>query len=243
MITALLSLGVFVAIPFTGRAALGRLDPYVPGVARPSLWIGAGAAIWSMPLLGTVAAGVYNPEILGAAGWIAAMVLGYRAARHYPTLVRGLSIRRADAVVLVGLLAAAGLAAAFPADPFVTTRDQTTYASHAIYIANHGQLDVPYGSPPSNPATEATLPPGNIYLTHPSMTVRFQTSGRIGSLRPTQALASTESDPPQHSPGVPRFLLVVCGFAIRLVLPPRGGGRCAVAGLQSSAVAVAPNPL
>src|SRR5262249_4045014 len=82
-------------------------------------------------------------------------------------------LSRVDVAVLLGLFAAAVLGAAFPADPFVTTRDQTTYASHAIYIANHGRLDVPYATPPDDPSPDAVLPPGNVFLTQPTMTVRF----------------------------------------------------------------------
>lgn len=51
MLTTLLSASVFVAVPLTGRLALGRLGTPIPIVARPALWVAVGLAIWSVPLL------------------------------------------------------------------------------------------------------------------------------------------------------------------------------------------------
>jgi hypothetical protein len=67
-IEALLSIGFFVALPLTGRLAVGQLGLPIPRIAWPSLWISAGLAIWSVPLLGSIALGVYWPEILGILG-------------------------------------------------------------------------------------------------------------------------------------------------------------------------------
>jgi hypothetical protein len=172
MIAALLSAGVFVAVPLTGRLVTGSLGPSIPTVARPSVWVAAGAAIWSVPLLGLLMFGVYHPELVGAAGWLTAgAVLAVRRVGR-PSVPR---FSKWDWIVLAGLIVAAVLGAAFPADPFVTTRDQNTYASDAIYMADHGRLDVPYPNPSAtdDAKTGISIPPGNLFLTQPSMTVRF----------------------------------------------------------------------
>jgi hypothetical protein len=75
--------------------------------------------------------------------------------------------------VVAGVLLAAVLTAAFPADPLTAGSDQSTYASHALYIANHGGQDVPNPWP----STEAP-PPGfdgypGVYFTQPTLTVQF----------------------------------------------------------------------
>ena len=131
MISALLSAGVFVALPLTGRILLGRLDSSIAPIARLSVWVAAGAAVWSVPLLGSIAGGFYQPEVLGAVAWLVATAATLLLLRRRANLVPRPHLRRADVVVIGGLLAAGLLGAAFPADPFVTTRDQTTYASHA----------------------------------------------------------------------------------------------------------------
>lgn len=169
MISALLSAGVFVAVPITGMVALGRLGLPIPRIAWLSLWISAGLAIWSVPLLLSLILGIYQPLLIGAAGWLAVAVLVARRKVGLPRLPR---LGRWDRVVLIGTFAAALLTAAFADDPFIANGDSADYSNYAVYMANHGRLDVPYpwalGIPSADPAMFASL--GHLYPTQPTMT-------------------------------------------------------------------------
>jgi hypothetical protein len=170
VIEALASLGVFVAVPLTGRRALGRLGSPIPAIARASLWISAGVALWSVPLLVSLMLAVYRPELLGVAGWLTVVLF---VIRRRPSMPRAPRLTPTDLVVLIGLTGAALLIAAYPADPFATGWDMGTYANHAVYMVNHGRLDVPYPWPAGESAPPGFWPPGNIFATEPAMTVRF----------------------------------------------------------------------
>ena len=170
MIAALLSAGVFVAVPLTGRVAMGRLGPSIPAIARPSLWVAAGVVIWSVPLLGLLILGVYHPEFLGAAGWLTVAALLALKKVGRPGMPR---LGRWDWIVLGGLILAAVLGAAFPADPLTTGADMNTYASHALYIAHHGRLDVPNPWPAGDPAPPGFAGYPGVYFTQPTLTVQF----------------------------------------------------------------------
>lgn len=170
MIAALASAGVFVAVPLTGWLALGRMGLPVPAIARPSLWVSAGLAIWSLPVLLSLVLGAHHTELIGAAGWVVAAVILARRAIARPRFPR---LHTPDRIVLAGVLLAATLASAFPADPFISGWDMGTYASHAVYIVNHGRLDVPYPWPATESPPPGFLAPGNVFATQPTMTVRF----------------------------------------------------------------------
>ena len=170
MIGALLSLGIFVAVPLTGRVVLGRLGSSIPAIARPSLWVACGVAIWSVPLLGSLILGAYHPEIIGAAGWVTVAGLVALKKVGRPGVPR---LGHWDCIVLIGLVCAAALAAAFPADPLTAALDMGTYSSHAVYMADHGRLDVPYPGPDDQPIPNALFATGAVFASHPSMTVRF----------------------------------------------------------------------
>ena len=138
-------------MPIVGRWALGPLGSPIPVMARLPLWTCAGIAIWSVPLLGSAALGVYRPEWMGALGWVtvAAFLVTSRFSVRLPRLGRW------DVVALIGILAGAALAARYAADPFTTGRDMSVYAQHALYIVHHGRLDVPYPAPGAE-----LMPPG-----------------------------------------------------------------------------------
>lgn len=174
MITALLSLGVFASIPFTGRVALARLGPDIPAVARPSLWVAAGAALWSIPLLTLVILGEYQPESLGALGWLlVAGLLVTWIRRRNGSRPRAPQLSKWDWLVVAGVIAAAVLGGIFPSDPFASGADMNTYASHAIYIAHHGGLGIANPWPPGDaPPAGFTGYPG-VYFTNGSLTVQF----------------------------------------------------------------------
>ena len=176
---------MFIAVPITGRLVLAGLNRQIPRIARFSLWVAAGFGIWSLPLLLLLIFGVYRPELLGAAGWIvvaggtAAMLRSARLTLHAPKLILP------DWLALVGVLLAATLTAAYPADPFTTGSDMGTYASHAVYMARHGRVDVPYPWPAESVASAGyryftdigTFPYPQLYpsisMTQPALTVQF----------------------------------------------------------------------
>jgi Dolichyl-phosphate-mannose-protein mannosyltransferase len=170
MIAALLSAGVFVALPLTGRAAMGTFGPSIPAIARFSVWLVGGAAIWSAPLMLSLILGVYHPEVIGAAGWltVAALLATRRVGR--PGVPR---LSRWDWTVVGGLVLAAGLAAAFATDPMSSGQDMGVYANDALYMVHHGRLDVPYPWPAGDPAPAAFQGYPGIFFTAPTLTVQF----------------------------------------------------------------------
>lgn len=214
MISSIAAAGIFFAVPVLGRAAVGRLTS-LPAIARPSVWVCAGGALWSLPLLGSLIAGAYRPDAIGVAGWIVVAIYLGRRRRARPRLPR---LSRPDKAVLAGVLLAAALAAAHPADPFATGRDMGVYANHAVYMVNHGRLDVPYSWAPGGTEQRGFLPFAGFYPTQPTMTVQF---GHLYSawLAQTYAVA--------HVEGLVRLnivlgvlsLLCLFGFAKRFVSP------------------------
>ena len=78
-------------------------------------------------------------------------------------------------MLLAGLAVAAALYLAFPAESIYGGRDEGVYTNHAIYLATHGRLDVPYPWPQDTHdlfAQNAVKFPG-FYPTQPTMTVQF----------------------------------------------------------------------
>jgi hypothetical protein len=173
LLGALLSAGFFVAVPLTGRAVMGRLGPAIPAIARPSVWVAAGVAIWSVPLLGSLALGIYHPDILGAAGWLTAAGLIGIKLRHGFSRPRLPALSNADRFALAAIVLAGLLTAAFPADPITSPRDMGIYSSDAIYMADHGRLDVPYPWPAGQPVPPGFVDNGQLFATQPTLTVRF----------------------------------------------------------------------
>jgi hypothetical protein len=80
-----------------------------------------------------------------------------------------------NAVLMVGLAAAAVLYFGFPTESIYGGRDEGVYSTHAIRIARTGRLDVPYPWPPDADAIFAPNWVGfpGFYKTQPTMTVQF----------------------------------------------------------------------
>ncbi len=163
----------------------------------------AGLAVWSVPLLGTAVAGVYRPAYLGLIGWSVTLiglvaVVASRVRRqkpdeamHHPlggppanepTDCRSPAVREKvslltawDWVLVSGLVLAAALYLGFPTESIYGGRDEGVYANHAIYMARHGRLDVPYPWPADAAGIFAAVWDGfpGFYKTPGTMTVQF----------------------------------------------------------------------
>lgn len=172
MISALAAAGVFVAIPIAGSLAVGRMPVREGFVGRVPLIVTVGVTLWSVPLLGSLILRAYRPELIGLAGWI---LVGLWILVRRPGVPR-LSLPRGHELILVVGLASAGLLCALaPSEPINGGRDMAVYTHHAIYMAHHGRLDVPY---PEGLGTGQDLPDGwvgfsGVYSTEPTMTVQF----------------------------------------------------------------------
>jgi len=80
-----------------------------------------------------------------------------------------------NAALAIGLILAAGLYLGFPTESIYGARDEGVYASHAIYLAHHGRLEVPYAWPADLRDTFAPYWIGfpGFYKAQDSMTAQF----------------------------------------------------------------------
>ncbi len=141
-LSRLLSCGVWPALPLTGHRLLPPdfLDT-CPLVTAFALWTLAGVVVWSVPLLAAAALRVYRPAFFGLAGW--AVVAVCLLAPGSPTLPAA-PWTTWDAVLAAGLTLAAVLYLGFPRETALEGNDMGVYANHAVFIARHGRLDIPY---------------------------------------------------------------------------------------------------
>ena len=172
MISALISAGVFVAVPILGSLALGRSPVQAGRAGRIPLVVAVGITLWSVPLIASLILQAYRPEIIGALGWI--LVAAWLIVRR-PGLPRFTTPRPHVMALVLGLAAAGVTYAAAPSDPLAGGRDMSVYANHAIYMVHHGRLDIPY---PAGQGTGESLPEAwvgfsGVYSTQPTLTVQF----------------------------------------------------------------------
>lgn len=171
--------GVWLAAPLTGYLVLPRYRDLAL-LSWLALLTVTGLAAWSPVLLGAAVAGVYRGDLIGLLGWgVSAFVLARLLAQRR-TVARALpALSATDWVLAGGMLAAAVLYLGFPTESIYGGRDEGVYANHAMYVAQHGRLDVPYPFA-INGATEANAVfaqkwvgfPG-FYKTEQVMTVQF----------------------------------------------------------------------
>ena len=178
MISALLAAGVFLSVPIVGAIVTRPIRRTMAWTSSTPVILAAGLTLWSVPLLGSAALGIYRPEVLGAAGWVIGLWWAVRRG-GWPRIR---TPRPWTIVLIAGLIGAFVVYAWLPADPFTTGRDMAVYASHAAWIADHGRLDVPYA--PGVLDASGSLPGGwvglaGVYPTMPTQTVQF------GHLYPT----------------------------------------------------------
>lgn len=144
------SLGIWPALPLTGYWAFYRFwrtteTKPCPAIASAALTATAGIAIWSFPLLAAAIVGIYSSEYFGGIGWFVTLVsMLVLLKRHGPMNRRRTKLDAWDGILGFGLLTAASLYFAFPTEILSADHDEGIYVNHAIYIARHGQLDIPY---------------------------------------------------------------------------------------------------
>ncbi|MFI5251112.1 MAG: hypothetical protein ACHQQQ_01660 [Bacteroidota bacterium] len=119
---------------------------------------------------------LYNGAMVGALGWavaggyfISKFLTGKSAQGNFPPF------SWEDVSLMVILMVAGFIYFWHPADSIVGGRDTGMYANHAIYIAHHGRLDVPYPWTESQDSIFADSHeqyPG-IYETRSTMTIQF----------------------------------------------------------------------
>ena len=171
LLPAVLAAGFFLAVPVAGVLAVGRCPIREGTPARLAIVTCAGIAICSVPLMASLIFRLYSPALLGAIGWIVCMAYLVLARPRLPAIGRLTAPR---AALLAGLALVAVLYLWAPRDPIAGGRDMAVYANHAIYMAHHGRLDIPY----PDGIDPGALPPGwvsysGVYATEPTMTVQF----------------------------------------------------------------------
>jgi len=173
--------GVWPALPLTGNLLFARhyrtlgTNPF-PLVTSFSLTTVAGIAIWSVPMLLAGMVGVYRAESFGLLGWVITLSqVIWLLKKRKPALSISLKSSVWDWVLAVGMILAAVLYLCFSTESILGGIDQGVYANHAIYIANHGRLDVPYPWNESHNSVFSNIFEGfpGFFKTKPTMTVQF----------------------------------------------------------------------
>lgn len=152
---SLAAAGVWFALPLTGYWLFFRrrgttVEPLYPLITSFALMTAVGIAMWSVPLLIAMTLSVYRADLVGLAGWIVTLItLTVLIGKGGPSLRHLKRPGAWDLVLMVGLAGAGVLYLGFAADTLAWSRDSGVYANHAIYMAHHGRLDIPYPWDPS----------------------------------------------------------------------------------------------
>jgi hypothetical protein len=228
LVPAIAACGIWPALPSTGFwlfmrpqrcAGTGLFTP----LTSLALMTVAGLAVWSGLLLPAAIAGVYRPEWFGVAGWVVTLLTLARLPWQSAWLsLPGRKDFIWDGVLLAGLAFTAWLYLRYPNESIFCGADEGIYANHAIYIAHHGRLDVPYpGGDEVGPCFakefEKCLALPGLYDTKPTITVQF---GHLFPIWLAQAFATLGHHGLFRLNGALALLslLVFCGLC-RTVLP------------------------
>jgi len=107
-----------------------------------------GMVLWSIVLLASAMAGIYKAGYFGLIGWfITLFILKGLFKKKKSTIQESFKVSGWDWVLVAGFALTALLYLGFPTESIFLGRDEGLYANHAIYIAHHGRLDVPYPWP------------------------------------------------------------------------------------------------
>ena len=109
-----------------------------------------GMVLWSIFLLSSAMAGIYRPGYFGLIGWLITLFILKGLFKKKKSFIKeSLRLSGWDWVLVAGFVLIAWLYLGFPTESIFLGRDEGLYANHAIYIAHHGRLDVPYPWPDS----------------------------------------------------------------------------------------------
>lgn len=192
----ILAFGFWIAVPVSGWWILAALTPAIEATSRlgaVGLSSAVGIALWSPVLLLLVITRAYSPELVGLIGWVlivgaAAWRLGF--PRRHGRMPSPSGVLAAwDLVFVGGLVVAAILYLAFPGEFVIGGRDENSYTLHALWIAEHRRLDIPYPWPTELHSTfyDAFLRWSGTFRTEPTMTPAF---GHVLPVWMAQAMAT-----------------------------------------------------
>jgi hypothetical protein len=218
--------GVWAAVPLTGFLVFG-FTPHTsskeswPLVTVVAVMAAVGLAVWSPILLGAAIAGVYRADLLGLLGWAVSACAVAQMFTQRKTLAAAIQpLSTWDWVLAGGLLLAAALYLGFPGESIYGGRDEGVYASHAVFVAHHGTIDVPYPWPPDAQSIFFDKWVGfpGFYKTANAMTVQF---GHLLPMWMAQAYATLGAAGLFRVNAVFALLAVAVFYgACRTVLPP-----------------------
>lgn len=177
----IIAFGIWPALPLTGYLILPSLIreskiTSLPKFTSFSLITVAGIAFWSVFLLASAVLGVYRADYFGFAGWLITLFASIWLFKNRAVFKQViLKLSNWDILLLLGLSFAIYLYLVFPSENIWCGRDEGVYTNHAIYIANHGRLDVPYPWPEKldHIFHKGVKEIPGFYTTKPNMTVQF----------------------------------------------------------------------
>jgi hypothetical protein len=176
-----ITFGIWPALPLTGYWLFIRFSresgiDSIPKITSFSLMTAVGIVLWSIFLLSSALTGIYRAGYFGLAGWFVTLfTLKELFKKKHFFIQESLRFSRWDWVLVVGLALTAWLYLGFPTESIFLGRDEGLYANHAIYIAHHGRLDVPYPWPESLDTifSKAFREIPGFFPTNSTMTVQF----------------------------------------------------------------------
>ena len=189
-LSGVLAFGIWPALPLSGYWLYVHANRPLKRSSLPSLTVFAliismGITLFSLPMLFAAAARVYKAEYFGLIGWVITILSLWRLSRKREvySAIKNLRLTGWNLVLMIGLIVSAVLYLGFPTETILGGRDEGVYANHAIYIARHGRIDIPYPYPAefaslfeealhSSPDVYKTFMPG-FYLTSSNIKVQF----------------------------------------------------------------------
>jgi len=173
-LSAMAAFGIWPSLPIVGGWLLSRLLRQSPErLADAGLKLAAGIAAWSLPILLLAEFGLYDAALFGLFGWGFCLWALSRYLRDRHRRQAPLSWQRAEVVLALGLLLAAGLYFGFATESILGGSDQGVYANVGVFLAENGHLEVPYPwrIPSERPPGPLQYP--GFYTTKPALTPQF----------------------------------------------------------------------
>ena len=181
LLYTIVTFGIWPALPLTGYWLFIRFNresgiDSIPKITSFSLMTAVGIVLWSIVLLSSAMADIYRAGYFGLIGWfITLFILKGLFKKKKSFIQESFKVSGWDWVLVVGFALTAWLYLGFPTESIFLGRDEGLYANHAIYIAHHGRLDIPYPWPESLDTIFSKVfreVPG-FFPTKPTMMVQF----------------------------------------------------------------------